>query len=44
VLAVSRPFKGDGTGDDTALLAIDGDHPDAARHTLIAQTLLQALT
>jgi lysophospholipase L1-like esterase len=38
------PFKGsDGTKDDTNLLADDGDHPNAAGHTLIAQTVLDAL-
>jgi lysophospholipase L1-like esterase len=40
---VYTPFKGDGTRDDTALLAADGDHPNAAGHALIAGTLLQAL-
>jgi len=34
------PFKGiNGTRDPTALLADDGDHPDAAGHGLIAATL-----
>ncbi len=37
------PFKGDGSRDDTNLLASDGDHPNAAGHALIAQTLLHAL-
>ncbi|WP_285683349.1 SGNH/GDSL hydrolase family protein [Actinoplanes sp. NBRC 103695] len=33
-----RLFKGaDGSGDPTALLAADGDHPNAAGHELIAQ-------
>lgn len=41
---IYTPFKGDGTKDDTALLAADGDHPNAAGHALIAQTLMQALT
>jgi len=34
------PFKGSsGTRDPTALLADDGDHPDAAGHGLIAEAL-----
>ena len=33
------PFKGDGSRDDTALLAADGDHPDAAGHQLIAAVI-----
>jgi lysophospholipase L1-like esterase len=38
------PFRGaDGSKDCTALLAADGDHPDAAGHALIARTLLAAL-
>lgn len=37
------PFKGTGTRDDTALLAADGDHPDAAGHRLIAAALLDTL-
>jgi len=38
------PFRGaDGSKDCTELLAPDGDHPDAAGHALIAQTLLAAL-
>jgi lysophospholipase L1-like esterase len=41
---IYTPFKGNGTKDDTALLAADGDHPNAAGHALIAQTLMQALT
>jgi lysophospholipase L1-like esterase len=41
---IYTPFKGDGTKDDTALLAADGDHPNAAGHALIARTLMQALT
>jgi lysophospholipase L1-like esterase len=36
------PFKGNGDQDPTALLAQDGDHPDAAGHELIAETLLAA--
>jgi lysophospholipase L1-like esterase len=37
-------FRGaDGSKDCTALLAADGDHPDAAGHALIARTLLAAL-
>ena len=39
------PFKGaDGGDDPTQLLADDGDHPNAAGHKLIAQTLLDAGT
>lgn len=34
------PFKGDGSGNPTALLASDGDHPNSAGHQLIAATLL----
>jgi lysophospholipase L1-like esterase len=38
-----RAFKGsDGQADPTALLAPDGDHPNAVGHQLIAQTLLDA--
>lgn len=37
------PFRGDGSTDDTALLADDGDHPDAAGHRLIARTIEAAL-
>jgi lysophospholipase L1-like esterase len=37
-----RPFKGDGTGDPTPLLAADGDHPDAAGVQAIVQALLHA--
>ncbi len=37
------PFKGAGDVDPTALLADDGDHPDAAGHALIAHVLLTAL-
>jgi lysophospholipase L1-like esterase len=37
-------FKGPtGTNDPTALLAADGDHPDAAGHQLIARTIYAAL-
>jgi lysophospholipase L1-like esterase len=37
-------FKGpNGTNDDTALLAADGDHPDAAGHQLIARTIYAVL-
>lgn len=36
-----RPFEESGR-DVTALMAADGDHPDAAGHALIAQTLLQS--
>ncbi|MBU4213756.1 MAG: SGNH/GDSL hydrolase family protein [Actinobacteria bacterium] len=37
------PFRGTGATDDTALLAADGDHPDAAGHRLIARTIEAAL-
>jgi lysophospholipase L1-like esterase len=38
------PFRGsDGSRDCTALLAADGDHPDAEGHALIARTLAAAL-
>jgi lysophospholipase L1-like esterase len=41
---IFTPFKGDaGTRDDTALLASDGDHPNAAGHRLIAKTLESVL-
>lgn len=33
------PFKGDGSRDPTGLLAADGDHPNAAGHRLIAESL-----
>lgn len=33
------PFKGDGSQDPTALLADDGDHPDADGHRAIAEAL-----
>ncbi|HVW34421.1 MAG TPA: SGNH/GDSL hydrolase family protein, partial [Acidimicrobiia bacterium] len=37
-------FKGaDGSQDPTALLASDGDHPDAAGHALIARTIYAVL-
>ena len=39
---IYTPFKGDGSGDDTALLAADGDHPNAAGHHLIAQAIATA--
>ncbi|HET8616167.1 MAG TPA: SGNH/GDSL hydrolase family protein [Actinomycetales bacterium] len=35
-------FKGDGADDPTALLAGDGDHPNAAGHRVIAEALLTA--
>jgi lysophospholipase L1-like esterase len=39
-----EPFHGtDGTADATALLASDGDHPDAQGHAVIARALLAAL-
>jgi lysophospholipase L1-like esterase len=37
---IYSPFK---AGDDTDLLAADGNHPNAAGHALIAGTLLRAL-
>ena len=37
------PFKGDGSRDDTPLLAADGDHPDALGHQVIAGSVLSAL-
>ncbi len=37
------PFKGDGSRDDTRLLAADGDHPSAAGHQVIAAALADAL-
>jgi len=38
-----QAFKGsDGQADPTVLLALDGDHPNAAGHRLIARTLLDA--
>jgi lysophospholipase L1-like esterase len=36
-----QPFEESGR-DVTALMAADGDHPDAAGHALIAQTLLES--
>jgi lysophospholipase L1-like esterase len=32
-------FKADGSADPTPLLAVDGDHPDAAGHQVIAEAL-----
>lgn len=40
---IYTPFKGDGGSDDTALLAADGDHPNAAGHRAIAAALEAAL-
>jgi lysophospholipase L1-like esterase len=37
------PFKGSGT-DITALLAPDGDHPNAAGHALLAKAVVDAVT
>jgi len=37
-------FKGDGTRDDTTLLAPDGDHPDTSGHRVIAAAVERALT
>ena len=34
------PFKGNGSKNPTALLAADGDHPNAVGHQLLASTLL----
>lgn len=39
---IYAPFEGVGDRNPTALLADDGDHPNAAGHRLIAQTLLAA--
>jgi len=39
-----RAFRDDGTRDDTALLASDGDHPSAAGHQRIAALLAGYLT
>jgi lysophospholipase L1-like esterase len=36
------PFKADGHGNPTSLLADDGDHPNAAGHRIIASALLAA--
>ncbi|HEY6796228.1 MAG TPA: SGNH/GDSL hydrolase family protein [Kineosporiaceae bacterium] len=41
---VYTPFKGDGATDVTALLAPDGDHPDAAGHAIIAKAVVDAVT
>jgi lysophospholipase L1-like esterase len=43
-LSTYTAFKGpNGANDPTALLAADGDHPDAAGHQLIARTIYAAL-
>ena len=42
VVDLYEPFEGRGERNPTALLAADGDHPNAAGHRLIAQTLLDA--
>ena len=43
-LSTYTAFKGpNGSIDPTALLAADGDHPDAAGHQLIARTIYTAL-
>jgi len=39
-VSLYAPFKGNGSTNPTALLAADGDHPNAAGHQLIASTLL----
>jgi lysophospholipase L1-like esterase len=39
-VSLYSPFKGNGSKNPTALLAADGDHPNAAGHQLIASTLL----
>jgi len=36
------PFKGNGSGNPTSLLAADGNHPNAAGDQLIASTMLSA--
>ena len=41
---IYTPFNANGTRDDTALLATDGDHPNARGHALIARLLLAAWT
>jgi lysophospholipase L1-like esterase len=38
------PFKGDGSKDDTPLLAADGDHPSAQGHQVIASAITRAVT
>ncbi len=44
-LDLYAPFKAaDGSADPTALLAGDGDHPNAAGHALIARLMLAQLT
>jgi lysophospholipase L1-like esterase len=40
---IYTPFNGPGDQDDTALLAADGDHPNAAGHHLIATALQESL-
>ena len=42
VVDLYAPFEGQGDRNPTALLADDGDHPNAAGHRLIARTLLAA--
>jgi lysophospholipase L1-like esterase len=42
VVDLYAPFEGHGERNPTPLLADDGDHPNAAGHHLIAQTLLAA--
>ena len=37
------PFKGDGSRDDTGLLAGDGDHPSAQGHQVIASAITATL-
>ncbi len=44
VVDLYRPFKGDGSADPTRLLAEDGDHPNAAGHHLIADTIVRVVT
>jgi lysophospholipase L1-like esterase len=41
---IYTPFKGDGSKDDTALLAADGDHPSARGHQVIASAITRAVT
>ncbi len=41
---IYAPFKGDGSRDDTPLLASDGDHPDAQGHHVIAAALFESVS
>ena len=40
---VYTPFKGEGNGDDTELLAPDGDHPNSAGQGVLAAAIERAL-